>query len=175
MKSQERLEDKFETIIFLDIDGVLNCQRGWEHYIGNGHHSTWDYSKVPKYKYGSTSAPFCPKTVSLLNQLISLTHAKIVIISTWRHGKSIEELQGALTERGVYGKVIDKTISSAGLRRGEEIELWIQENGEPDKFVIIDDDFSYDIDYLYPLNGVQPSEPEGFNEECFQKALDIIG
>jgi hypothetical protein len=163
------------SIIFLDIDGVLNCQRGWEHYIGNGHHSTWDYSKVPEYKYGGFSRiPFCPKAVSLLNELIHLTRAKIVVISTWRHGNSLEELQNCLEERGVRGLVVGKTLSSGRLKRGEEIELWIEEFGTPEKFVIIDDDFSYDIEEFYPKNGVQPSEPEGFNEECFQRAVNIL-
>jgi len=172
MKLMKELNN-LETIIFLDIDGVLNCQRGWEYYIGID--PPWDRSKVPTYKYGGfTSIPFCPKTVSLLNELISLTRAKIVIISTWRHGNSIEELQGCLTERGVNGRVIGKTISSSNLKRGEEIELWIKENGEPNKFVIIDDDYSHDIKEYFPLNGVEPSEPEGFNEECFQKAIDIL-
>ena len=162
------------SVIFLDIDGVLNCQRGYEHYIGNGPPETWDYSKIPTYKYGSTRSPFCPKTVSLLNQLVRLTQAKIVIISTWRHGLSIDELQGALDERGVIGTVIDKTVSDGHLKRGEEIEIWCQENGTPSNFVIIDDDFSYDIKEFYPNKGVQQSEPEGFNEDCFQKAIFIL-
>ena len=167
-------EGDFNSIIFLDIDGVLNCQRGWEHYVGNGPSHTWDYSKVPEYKWGGHKAPFYPKAVSLLNELITLTRSKIVVISTWRHGNSIEELQNCLRERGVYGEVIGKTISSGSLKRGEEIELWIDEFGKPDKFVIIDDDYHYDIEYLYPHNGVKPSEPEGFNEECFEKAIDIL-
>lgn len=162
------------SLIFLDIDGVLNCQRGWEHYIGNGSPDTWDYSKVPEYKYGSERTPFCPKTVTKLNELIRLTQAKIVIISTWRHGESLDNLQNCLWERGVDGLVVGKTTSSGRLKRGEEIQLWIEEFGEPKKFVIIDDDFSYDIEEFYPNNGVQPSEPEGFNEECFQKAIDIL-
>lgn len=162
------------SIIFLDIDGVLNCQRGWEHYIGNGPSSTWDYSKIPEYKWGGFNRiPFYPKAVSLLNELINLTQAKIVVISTWRHGNSLEELQGCLSERGVHGLVVGKT-GSLGIKRGEEIDLWIKEFGNPKSFVIIDDDFSYDIEEFFPKNGVQPSEPEGFNEECFQKALDIL-
>jgi len=41
-------------------------------------------------------------------------------------------------------------------------------------FLDIDDDYSHDIKEYFPLNGVEPSEPEGFNEECFQKAIDIL-
>jgi hypothetical protein len=173
MELKKELEGNFETIIFLDIDGVLNCQRGWEEHLGI--EPPWDRTKLPKYKYaGFPDTPFYSKSVSLLNELINITRARIVVISTWRHGNSIDELQNCLRERGVNGTVIDKTVSSYGLKRGEEIELWLQENGIPNKFVIIDDDFSYDIEYLYPNNGVQPSEPEGFNEECFQKAIDIL-
>lgn len=174
-KALEHFDISKTSIIFLDIDGVLNCQRGWEHYIGNGPPETWDYSKVPEYKYGSKHIPFCPQAVSKLNELINITKAKIVIISTWRHGESLENLQNCLWERGVDGLVVGKTLSSGKLKRGEEIELWIEEFGSPNKFVIIDDDFSYDIEEFYPNNGVQPSEPEGFNEDCFQKAIDILG
>ena len=163
------------SVIFLDIDGVLNCQKGWEYYLGDGPHDTWDYSKIPEYKWGGHNRiPFYPRAVSKLNEVISITKSKIVVISTWRHGNSVEELQYCLRERGVDGTVIGKTLSSRSLKRGEEIELWIQEFGEPKNFVIIDDDFSYDIEQFYPNNGVQPCGPEGFNEECFEKTIDIL-
>ena len=34
-KALENFDISKLSVIFLDIDGVLNCQRGWEHYIGN--------------------------------------------------------------------------------------------------------------------------------------------
>jgi len=156
-----------KTIIFLDIDGVLNCEKGWESYIDTN-------ITLPKYKWGYTGIPFYSKAVSLLNELVHFTQAEIVVISTWRIGQTVEELQMALNERGVRCKVIDKT-ECLGIKRGEEIQLWLDNNGPIGKYVIIDDNCSYDIIGCFTWDVcVQPSEPEGFNEECFLKAIDII-
>ena len=162
-----------KSIIFLDIDGVLNCQAGYEEYLGTGT-GPWNHDLIPKYKYGSTRSPFSKKCVALLNELISLTRAKIVIISTWRYGATIEELQGALDERGVVGKVIDMT-EVLGTKRGEEIQEWMDRHGIPEKYVIIDDDCSLDIiQYFKDKVCVQPHEPKGFDEACFEKAVDAL-
>ena len=53
-------------IIFLDIDGVLNCK----------------YTKEEIFFFPFVS----PKKIELLKQLIERTGAKVVLSSTWRHG-----------------------------------------------------------------------------------------
>ena len=60
-------------VIFLDIDGVLNCQQA---YI-NG---SCEYVDGPGFKYQKCYPP----SKELLNKLIEETGAKVVISSSWR-------------------------------------------------------------------------------------------
>ena len=47
--------------------------------------------------------------MELLNELIKKTGAKVVITSTWRLSRSVEELQRVLDYKGFEGEVIAKT------------------------------------------------------------------
>lgn len=126
-------------IVFLDIDGVLNCevfykkraeQIGWQKLL--------DYPK----------SEFCPERVSLLNELLEKSGAKIVVSSTWRLGRSIEELQSMFESIGIVGGIIGKTDHISNACRGTEIEQWIrnhpaiiqQEYHIYNKYIILDDD-----------------------------------
>lgn len=113
-------------ILFLDIDGVL------KRYTG---------TKDPNPIDGLDD--FVPEAVEALNELIRVLGAQIVIISSWRIGKTTETLQDILEIRGVEGKVIGKTnylYSAEG--RGQEIREWMEENGFPENFLILDDDMT---------------------------------
>jgi hypothetical protein len=118
-------------IIFLDIDGVLNHQKWYEF-----RHKNVDIklvaSEYPKYE-------FDPNSVECLNWITDATGAKIVVSSTWRHGKTVEELQELLKSVGVTGEVIGKTPSFGSpknydgrgenpgytIPRGCEIDYWL--------------------------------------------------
>lgn len=118
-------------VIFLDIDGVLNvCSRGRD-------------------KYGRL---FHQPFVDNLRNIIERTNAKIVISSTWRM-KGLEVMKEMWKDRELAGEVIDITINSHHLveegvlkkydkvRRGREIQDWIDENHtEIENYVILDDD-----------------------------------
>jgi HAD domain in Swiss Army Knife RNA repair proteins len=124
------------NIIFLDIDGVLNCEEF--------------YTKRKNSDLGTY--PLCefdPFRIMLLNDLIAATDAKIVISSTWRLGRSTEELINIFREVGFVGEIIDCTPSlrHEGCLRGNEILFWIKENEDIvgpyydyKSYVIIDDD-----------------------------------
>ena len=118
-------------IIFLDIDGVLNHQLFYEEQEFRAH-TDIDRSRI-----------------SLLNNLIEDTNAKVVISSTWRIGTTIEELQTILNDEGFTGEVIGKTPQGGNdCCRGNEIYKWIKDNdkllGKPyyefKDYVIFDDD-----------------------------------
>lgn len=120
-------------VIFLDIDGVLNCRFTREKYRG--------YPFVMGRK------------IEMIKHLVEETGARIVLSSSWRKGwydmqsgriKTIEtelyialrnELQNYLLE------IMDYTPVIANNKRGEEIEQWLREwDGEPiESFVILDD------------------------------------
>lgn len=117
-----------KPIIFLDIDGVLvSYARLKDRHPIDGEHD------------------FVHESVEALNHLIKELDADIVISSSWRIGKSIEMLQEILDLRGVKGKVVGKTrysFSQIDGGRGQEIREWMEENGMPETFLIIDDEVS---------------------------------
>lgn len=126
--------NKQNPIIFLDIDGVLN------------HHH---YYKSPIRSRTNIDA----ESVKRLNELTTLG-AKVVISSTWRLNRSIEELQAILNEHGFVGEIIGKTLdmryedNGDCILRGNEILQWIKAHPEVcgaaywdyKRYVIFDDD-----------------------------------
>lgn len=124
-------------IIFLDIDGVLNSQLWYIRTKGSRERDDLDN-----------------EAIGFLNDLIEKTGAKVVVTSTWRLGRTIDELQEILTRNGFTGEVIDKTkdlrIGNDGdsILRGNEILQWIKSHPEIigcyysdyKNYVIFDDD-----------------------------------
>jgi hypothetical protein len=103
-------------VVFLDIDGVLAPIRRWD-------------------RYGDL-APAC---IDVLNAIVTSVDADIVVSSTWRHGKTVGELQEMLQAEGFAGRVIDTTPTGpAGASRGEEIAAWLAEH-DVTGYAIIDD------------------------------------
>lgn len=149
-------------IIFLDIDGVLNCQLFYtERYA---HLTKYDgipfYKTVKKYlrkqvKRGDIrsldyyKSEICCDRVSMISDLCEATGAIIVISSTWRLNKTVEQLQEIFDYCGGTFKVIGKTPYT-GYERGTEISKWLHENIKPEthgchyfdfyRYAIIDDD-----------------------------------
>ena len=90
-------EDSTRRVVFLDIDGVLAPIRRWD-------------------RYGDIE----PACIEVLNEIVASARADVVVSSTWRHGKTVVELQAMLEAEGFTGRVVDKTpIVAAGARRGE--------------------------------------------------------
>lgn len=126
------------NIIFLDIDGVLNCQLFY---------TTIDQTKVGTY----TEQNICRERISWLNDLCKETEAKVVISSTWRMGRTTDELKELLSEVGATFEIIGKTpvLRESGYVRGNEIQMWIEKNIESltglnyfdfHTYAIVDDD-----------------------------------
>jgi len=77
--------------------------------------------------------------MQVLNEIVSSSGADVVVSSTWRHGKTVAELQTILDTGGFVGRVVDKTPSDIpGVGRGEEIAAWLADHAV-DAYVIIDD------------------------------------
>lgn len=126
-------------VLFLDIDGVLNC------------HSTKD--SCGKY-IGIDDGK-----VELLKEIIDATGAIIVLVSTWkecwasepRFKANQDELATYLDEKlAKHGlTAVDKTIDGDSFRRGKGILRYIElqkERGiDINKYVILDDEM---FDYL---------------------------
>jgi hypothetical protein len=118
-----------ERIIFLDIDGVMNCQVFYDRV---GHQGEERLRNI------------CGQRIEWLNDLCACVKADVVISSTWRLGKTVDELKELLREAGATFNVVDKTpvLNGKWALRGNEILLWIQASRDDDfkDYVIIDDD-----------------------------------
>lgn len=111
-------------IIFLDIDGVLNHEKWYSETVGN-----------KNVGYNGNIDPF---SVSLINEIIDKTDAKIIISSTWKF--DFTSTCTKLYEAGlINGSIIDKTPNYQYGVRGNEIKGSIDIN-KIKQYVILDDD-----------------------------------
>ena len=127
-------------VIFLDIDGVLAPIRRWD-------------------RYGDLD----PACIQVLNEIVAGGEADVVVSSTWRHGKTVAELQELLEAEGFAGRVLDKTPTGMdGASRAEEIAAWLAEHAVGG-YVIIDDhadmgDLRAHLVLTHPGRGLQPAD-----------------
>ena len=127
-------------VIFLDIDGVLAPIRQWD-------------------RYGDLD----PGCIQVLNEIVSRAEADVVVSSTWRHGKTVAELQEMLEAKGFIGCLVDKTPTGApGADRGDEIAAWLAKHAVGG-YVIIDDhgnmgELGAQLVQTHPAHGLQPAD-----------------
>jgi len=142
-----------KNLIFLDIDGVLNCQLHYESLQFK------DYKEAKKQLRKSVkkqlieeleyySSQISKERIKLLNALCEETESVVVISSTWRKNKTVDELKTIFSFCGGTFNIIDKTPVT-GYERGTEISLWLKDNCEKYfnvpyydfyRYAIIDDD-----------------------------------
>ena len=123
------------NLIFLDIDGVLNCQL---------YYSSDSFDKKGEYPYNQIDR----ERVTWLNTLCEETNAKVVISSTWR-SDGLKHCQDVLSKCGSTFDIISVTPFTNERVRGVEIRKWLHDNcqevcGVPYydfySYAIIDDD-----------------------------------
>lgn len=124
---------------------------------------------------------FCEDSVAYLNEIIFLTKAKIVVTSNWRLYLTTEELDQAFKERGVIGKVFDKTNSNFVRKntpliignRGLEIREWL-DNYYCTDYVVIDDQITDILEYIPKAKIVKVNSLIGLSSENVDKAVNIL-
>jgi Swiss Army Knife RNA repair-like protein len=127
-------------VIFLDIDGVLAPIRRWD-------------------RYGDLD----PACIRVLNEIVACGEADVVVSSTWRHGRTVAELQGILEAAGFAGRVLDTTPTDmTGASRADEIAAWLAEHAVG-AYVIIDDHADMGalhthLVLTHPAHGLQPAD-----------------
>lgn len=124
-------------LVVLDFDGVLNSKQFWVRRL----------VRNPFWKLAERAQKdLDPEAIGHLNRVIRETGAKVVVSSTWRKGRTVEELQQILDRNGFVGEVVGKTPSlcwaddGRRLWRGDEIQAWLDQHPEVDSFAIVDDD-----------------------------------
>lgn len=111
--------------------------------------------QVGKDKQDYEISQFDPRCVELLNSLIEQTDAKIVVSSSWRLGRTVDELRELFSQVGIKGDIVDKTpylrFSNndyhKSVPRGCEIKAWLENSKDilgskmsKVNYVILDDD-----------------------------------
>lgn len=170
-------------VIFLDIDGVLNCELAYKrrkcNYVdtGGGKHYQTFYEPAKR----------------LLNDLIEVTGAYVVISSTWRAG-GLEWMRKVWKLEDMSGEIIDITPFRNDRFRGFEIEEWLENVGFKhinwskdlqkeymdksgiENYVIIDDDsdmlYGQKDNFVHVLPS--PRNLSGFKSVYYYKALKIL-
>lgn len=122
--SVSRAAKRRSSVLFLDVDGVLNCKR------------TFMQRGEPIWRVDA-------EKVALLNEVARRTGCRVVISSTWRKGKfqGPEGCRAILRARGVKVRFPRdwRTPGSRDGIRGGEIADWLKRNGSP-AYAIVDDD-----------------------------------
>ena len=102
-------------VIFLDIDGVLNCRR----------------------TQNARDLPYIvdDKLLKRLFTLLERTGAEVILSSTWRYDPA-----GLFSAKRYGIPFLDVIPDMPGKPRRTEITSWIDANGEVERFAVIDDD-----------------------------------
>lgn len=137
-----RKRGKCLKVIFLDVDGVLNC------------FETFKRVKEEFEKTGKRNLEIDEKMVERLARIVKETGAEVVLSSSWRAywRESSDEiypdndksrgLTEILLKHGV--KLHSKTTTDRQRYRQNEILRWLEGHNEVTKFVILDDE-SFDL------------------------------
>lgn len=159
-------------VIFLDIDGVLN---------------------VYSHDHDEFGSQFQSAFVNNLKRVIEETGAKIVISSTWRYA-GLDRMKEMWEKRNLPGEVIDITedctyLFNEGLfdwldqvERGHEVEYWLNEHPEVEKYVILDDDNDFlphqRGNFVRTANNINHPDAldigYGLTNECANRAIRIL-
>lgn len=118
------------NVLFLDYDGVVNTPM-WDE---TGEKCTYNFpqdNKVNNFQCVQWVSEFCQKY-----------GYSIVVSSSWRNRENYREclLNGGLRD-GI--EILGKTPNlpgTHGSRRGDEIQMWLDEHPEVDVFIILDDE-----------------------------------
>lgn len=162
-------------VLFLDFDGVLNSEQSkvfWQNLKDQA-----AFEEQMKTSSGGIleqiAMEFCPIALSNMEELLRRNKdLKIVISSSWRSARSVEELKELFKSKLISEAIIDKTESFSNTR-GEEIQKWLSEHSEVTNYVIVDDDRN--MLESQKENFVNTSPLHGFQYGDFLWAERILG
>ena len=148
-------------VIFLDIDGVVNCWGTKE--------------RAPSKVIGVEQ-----RLITHIKEIVDATGAKLVLSSSWRKdwafdlmgGKDWHYLRDEFAKQDLY--FMDYTPSRRDSHRGEEIKEWLESTGyDVESYVIIDDEM-FDIWDLHDGHMVQTSAMTGIKPGAVKMAIEIL-
>jgi len=148
-------------ILFLDIDGVLNSTRTAVAFNGYGH----DTSPKGLSKFDMVA-------VGLIRTLCKETDTKIVLSSSWRIGRSLDQVvkMGEDLDLPIIGMTRNLNYGV----RGNEIAMWVADYFDAiEKYAIVDDDD--DMTDEQWAHFVQTDHHEGLSWQNYKALKTILG
>lgn len=165
----EQNSKHMKKVIFLDIDGVLNHEDYYK----------WRYEEITvnHKQFSYPYSEFSPDSIKQLNRILKETDAEIILSSSWRFD-DFDYLNNLFKELGIEKPIVDVTPSlynvfNSSLCRGKEIDKFLSEHPDIDRYVILDDDSDmepHQFDYFVKTNAYK----DGLNEERANKAIEIL-
>lgn len=125
-------EPSVSSLVFLDIDGVLNSARFLaDNTAGEG-------VIIVDGEFDAT-AHIDPSCVARLNTLIEATSVRVILSSSWRRSFGLKKTQRSLQTKGFTHDLADCTARFVEQERHVEIRHYLSMFAEPPSFVILDD------------------------------------
>jgi hypothetical protein len=172
---------KSRTVIFLDIDGVLQRDDSRDRFKNDllklseelaAKYKNDDYLKWDRYDLGAVYYDWDAKAVERLRRLCIDVPAEIVLSSDWRRYSPLPRLKDYFRIHDLDGYLTDVIPLIERKSRCEEIEEYLRTHPEVEKFVILDDYHVEDFEKRFPEQFVYSRYV--FTEECYNKALAIL-
>ena len=158
-------------VLFLDIDGVLNCMMPTP---SDDH----EWVDLDEWRYGLN-----PQLVARLRFIIANTNCRIVISSSWRHHTNYAPYQPDRNWRDVLAEMLGKTCDESfagstptdfkGGRRGIEINKWL-ESHPVDAYCVVDDEVVDILPYIDSSKVVKTDVRYGLTIENARGIIDVL-
>lgn len=134
-------------VLFLDIDGVVNKRENFN----------------PKH---NTMYPLDRYCAFLVGRIKLSTGCEVVLSSSWRHDpQAVQEVSTSVVE------LLDITPTSDKYR-GDEIQSWLDDHPEVDKYAILDDDMDF---YVHQApNFFKTRFEDGLTDEIAQAVIEHL-
>ncbi len=162
--------DEATKVLFLDIDGVLNCT-----FPTPSDECEW--VDLDEWRYG-----FNPQLVARLRYILTNTGCKIVVSSSWRHHTSYAPYEPSENWRDVLAKRLGRTreqtfAGETGYdkmgKRGKEINKWLEEH-PVDSFCVVDDETVDISPYVDNKRVVKTDMKDGLTMEDARRIIQVL-
>lgn len=131
-----------KKILFLDIDGVVNCEKTFQRHRG--------------------VIGIDPYMAFLVGKIKLDTGCDVVLSSSWRHGEEgVKEVERQVCD------LLDRTPNSDDGFRGGEVKAWLTGHPEVTNYAILDDD----SDFFPEQPLFKTSWKEGLTKEIAEEVI----
>ena len=178
---EEEQMKKLRNVIFLDIDGVLqpgHNQYRFKHDLDKLReklalkYKNDEYLEMDRYDLGAVYYDWDKDAVERLRKLCAQGPAEIVISSDWRSYSPLSTLKDYFRLHALDKYITGEIPQVSGKMRCDEITEYLQNNRNIRRFVILDDAHIGDFKTNYPKQFVYCRFI--FDDDCYQKAIDIL-